>query len=163
MMNNYAEIKDVIEEYIKLMDLLIDFEQKKLNAVKEKDIQKLDNFLKEEQVYLLKLKGLDQKREGIQKKLGVEGLTYRQIIEKTEGTLRSELENSYEILAVKTKQFNETLNTLKSYIDIRLHTIEEFMKQLGAEPVKNVQTGIYDKISNNSGKAPEHYLKSTKA
>jgi len=90
-MNNYAEIKEVIEEYIKLMDLLIDFEQKKLNAVKDKDIQKLDSFLKEEQVYLLKLKGLDQKREGIQKKLGVEGLTYRQIIEKTEGTLRSEL------------------------------------------------------------------------
>ncbi len=87
-MEDYAEIRGIIDEYITLMDKLIDFEQEKLQAVKVKDLKKLDAFLKEEQAYLLKLRGLDQKREKLQKQLGAEGLTYRQIIERTEGDTR---------------------------------------------------------------------------
>lgn len=161
-MNNYMQIKDIIDEYIKLMDLLINFENEKLEAVKMKDINKLDTFLKEEQVYLLKLRGLDKKREDIQKNMGFEGMTYREIIQTSEGSLRSELENSYGILSAKTQQFNQILNTLKTHIDIRLHTIDTFMKRVGVEPSKNAQTGIYDSISRNEEKAPEYHIKSTK-
>ncbi|QAT42018.1 flagellar export chaperone FlgN [Aminipila luticellarii] len=162
-MEDYAEIRGIIDEYITLMDKLIDFEQEKLQAVKVKDLKKLDAFLKEEQAYLLKLRGLDQKREKLQKQLGAEGLTYRQIIERTEGDTRIEMENSYNILSEKTKQFNELLSTLKTYIGIRLHTIDEVMKQFGNESMQTDQTGIYDRIARNSEKAANRPIKFTKA
>lgn len=163
-MDNYMKIKDIMEEYIKLMDKLIDFEQEKLETIKEKNTELLDKFLKEEQVYLLQLRGLDQKRETIQKELNLEGLTYRQIIDKTESSIRSELEKSYNVLSEKTNQFKELLNTIKTYIDIKLHTIDAFKEKFGAEPSQNVQNGIYDKIANQQSSSNNHTskFKSTK-
>lgn len=167
-MNNYIEIKMIIDEYIKLMDKLIQFEQDKLEAIKSKQTEQLDAFLKEEQAYLLQLRGLDQKREATQKQLGIEGLTYRQIIgqiDQTEDSARSDFESSYELLSIKTKEFKEIINTIKTYIDIRLHTIDAFMEKVSAAPSQNVQTGIYDKISsqNNTINSQISKFKSTKA
>lgn len=167
-MNNYIEIKMIIDEYIKLMDKLIRFEQDKLEAIKSKHTEQLDAFLKEEQAYLLQLRGLDQKREATQKQLGIEGLTYRQIIgqiDQTEDSARSDFESSYELLSIKTREFKEIINTIKTYIDIRLHTIDAFMEKVSAAPSQNVQTGIYDKISsqNNTINSQISRFKSTKA
>lgn len=164
-MNNYMEIKEIIDEYIKLMDKLIGFEQEKLKAVETKNIEHLDSFLNEEQVYLLQLRGLDQKRETILKKSGMEGLTYRQIIngiDSSQSSVRSELENSFEILSVKTNQFKEIINTIKTYIDLRLHTIEAFMERFGAPPSQDAGTGIYDKIAGQSNTNNASRFKSTK-
>lgn len=167
-MNNYIEIKMIIDEYIKLMDKLIHFEQDKLEAIKSKQTEQLDAFLKEEQAYLLQLRGLDQKREATQKQLGIEGLTYRQIIgqiDQTEDSARSDFESSYELLSIKTKEFKEIINTIKTYIDIRLHTIDAFMEKVSVAPSQNVQTGIYDKISsqNDTINSQISRFKSTKA
>lgn len=159
-MQNFAHIQGIIDEYIELLEKLTIFEQQKLEAVSTKATEQLDNFLKEEQVYLLQLRGLDQKREKLQKDSGLEGLTYRQIIDKAQGTERTQLETSYEILSARTKVFKQTINTLKSYIDIRLHSIDEVRERFGA-PAPNTaqQDGIYnqigskpDTISHNSGK-----------
>lgn len=149
-MNNYIEIKKIMDEYIELMDKLISFEQEKLIAVETKNIELLDDFLKEEQAYLLQLRGLDQKRETTQKQLGIEQLTYRQIIDKVDVSLKHEFETSYEILSAKTKQFKEIINTIKTYIDIRVHTIDAFMEKFNVAPSQNAQTGIYNKIANQS-------------
>nr|WP_315024610.1 flagellar protein FlgN [uncultured Aminipila sp.] len=167
-MNNYVEIKEIMDEYIKLMDKLISFEQEKLEAIKDKKIDQMDMFLKEEQAYILQLRGLDGKREATQKRLGVEGLTYRQIInqiEQAEDSLRVELENSYQVLSIKTKQFKEIISTIKTYIDIRLHTIDAFIEKISTAPPQSVQSGIYDKIANQNDDVNNRIsrFKSTKA
>lgn len=167
-MNNYIEIKKIIDEYIKLMDKLISFEQEKLEAIKSKNVDQLDTLLKGEQAYLLQLRGLDQKREATQKQLGIEGLTYREIIgriDRTEDSLRNDFKSSYELLSIKTKQFKEIINTIKTYIDIRLHTIDAFMEKVSTAPSQSVQTGIYDKIAsqNDDINSQISRFKSTKA
>lgn len=153
-MNKYMQIKDIMDDYIFLMDELIRFEQDKLKAVENKEIEHLDSFLKAEQAYLLQLRGLDSKRETVMKAQGMEGMTYRQIInsiDTSEAELRSELESSYEELSVKTSQFQEIIQTLKTHIDLRLHTIEAFMNKFAGQPTESAQLGIYDKIAHQRG------------
>lgn len=165
-MNGYIEIKGIMDEYISLMDKLITFEKEKLQAIQGKKTEELDAFLKEEQAYLLQLRGLDQKREKIQKENGFEGMTYRQIIAKAQGDMQHDLDESFQQLDVKTKEFKELIKTINSYIDIKLHTIDAVMEKFGAEPpAKTPQSGVYDRISKEQETTPMglHKFKSTKA
>lgn len=155
-MDKYAEIKDIIAEYIVLMDRLINFEQNKLQAVQEKNNEQLDIFLKEEQVYLLQLRGLDQKRETTQKKFGMEGLTYRQIIDSSDGTIRNDLESAYSILSSKTIEFKSLMDTIKSYIDVRLHTIDALVGKFGGTPTQRTSVGIYDQVTGQPAESAKH-------
>ena len=165
-MEGYLKLKNIMDEYVALLDKLIAFEEKKLEAVKYAKIDELDRFLKEEQVHLLQFKGLDSKREKLQKELGFEGLTYKQIIAKTDGDLRQQLEDSFVVLENKTNHFKSLIRTISGCIDVKLHTIDATLEKFGAEPLaKPAQTtGIYDKINTDtSAPATGLRFKSTKA
>ena len=58
---------DLLEKLILLFDDLADVEQTKLDAVKERNVDTLNDCMKEEQAYLLQFRGLDKKRETLQK------------------------------------------------------------------------------------------------
>lgn len=165
-MEGYLKLKDIMDEYVALLDKLIAFEEQKLEAVKQAKIEDLDRFLKDEQVHLLQFKGLDAKREKLQAELGYEGLTYKQIISKTEGELRQQLEDSFVVLESKTNQFKGLIRTINSCIDVKLHTIEATLERFGAEPAAKPapQAGIYDKINTDTSAPPSGLrFKSTKA
>ena len=71
---------DLLEKLVLLFDDLTEIEQTKLEAVTKKDIDTLNDCMKEEQAYLLQFRGLDKKRESIQKDLGFENMKFSQII-----------------------------------------------------------------------------------
>ena len=54
---------DLLEKLVLLFDDLTEVEQTKLEAVTKKDIDTLNDCMKEEQAYLLQFRGLDKKRE----------------------------------------------------------------------------------------------------
>lgn len=161
-MENYKEVKSIIEEYIHLMDELIAFETKKLQVIANKDMDSLNKYMKEEQVYLLQLRGLDQKREAAQVKSGVAGLTYRQIIEKLDGSDKNEMEQLFQTLSTKTKEFKKTISTIKSYIDVKLHIIDTVMEKLGGNltSTPTVYNASGAQLSNT--KLPNGRFESTK-
>jgi hypothetical protein len=161
-MENYKEIKSVIDEYIKFMDELVTFEKKKLEVVSNKDMDSLNKYMKEEQVYLLQLRGLDQKREAAQAKLGVLGLTYRQIMEKMDGPDRAEMQDAYQLLSAKTKDFKNTINTIKSFIDLRLHIIDDVVGKLGGKNDSTSNTYGLSGVQLSSSKEPTGRFQSTK-
>ncbi|MBN7773738.1 MULTISPECIES: flagellar export chaperone FlgN [Bacillati] len=132
-MENYKEIQSVIDEYIQLMDKLIAFEQEKLDVISREDIELLNKYMKEEQVYLLQLRGLDQKREAAQEKCGVTGLTYKQIIEKMDGAEGNEMQEAYQILSSKTNEFRQIINTIRSHIEVKSHIIDHVIQKLGGK------------------------------
>ncbi len=146
-MEKFNDIHNIINEYITLMDKLIDFERSKLEAVQSKDNDLLNTFLKEEQVYLLQLRGLDQKRETTQRNLGIENLTYRDIISLAEGQEKENLQSSYDTLSIKTTEFKNLIETIKTHIEIKLHTIEATMEKFGGSSSADSNLGIYDKVS----------------
>lgn len=165
-MDGFIKIKGIMDEYTALMDILIAFEKEKLEAVKKKKTSELDDFLKKEQAYLLQLRGLDGKREKLQKEYGFEGMTYRQLIDKAESDIKRELQESFTALSAKTNEFRNIVKTINSYIDIQLHTIDAVLEKMGAPaPSRTEQTGIYDRIKQGQDAASGelHRFKPTKA
>ena len=76
MQKTLDDFIDLLEKLILLFDDLADVEQTKLEAATNKDIDTLSDCMKEEQVFLLQFRGLDKKRETIQKDLGFENMKF---------------------------------------------------------------------------------------
>ena len=80
-MNDFTAFSKIIEEFIALFDHLIPIEQEKLDAAVKNRITFVEDCMHKEQAAVLQLRGLEQKREAQQKLLGMEGYTFRQILE----------------------------------------------------------------------------------
>ncbi len=172
-MEQLKEIKDIMEEYIELLEALTEFEQRKFDALKAKDMEKLDTFLKEEQVHFLQLRGLDSKREKLLKEAGLEGKTYRQLLDLVEPSLKQEFQHSFDILSDKTDQLKDLIRTINIHIELQLHTIDTFRDRLAeAGHIKKsdlnsrIESGIYSDSGRNSAGHTEpssgHIFKSRK-
>lgn len=161
-MNNYKEIKAVIDEYIQLMDKMILFEKEKLEVLSRKDMDLLNKYMKEEQVFLLQLRGLDQKREAAQAKCGLVGLSYKQIIQQMDGPEGTEMQESYQILSSKTNEFKQIIGTIKSIIEVKSHIIENMVQKLGGrlDDVPSTYDGSGDSL--HSSKLQTGRFQSTK-
>lgn len=140
-MERFTEFKGLMDEYITLFDQLIAFESKKLDAIAANNVELLDLQMKDEQAYLLKLKGLDIKREKLQKQMSMENLSFREIISKLEGEKKVILQNSFEILTKRTEEMKAAANSTKLYIELHLHSLNLLISKLGG----NEQNTGYDK------------------
>lgn len=132
-MQHFTQFKNLIDEYIALFDQLIAFESKKLDAIAANDVELLDLQMKDEQAYLLKLKGLDIKREKLQKQMNMESLSFREIISKLDGESKEVLQKSFEILTRKTEEMKAAAKSTKSYIELHLHSLNLLISKLGGD------------------------------
>lgn len=161
-MSVFEEIKKQMEEYSHTFDVLLDFEQRKFNAVKQKDLDVIDEYLKEEQAYLLQLRGFDKKREVLLKANGYEGYTFRQVINEAAGEEKADLENLYVEIEQKLDRFKKLMQTIDSYIDLQLFSVESAIEMINEfEGKKEINT--YDKDAKSTPKEPQARFKSTKA
>ena len=70
-MNDFSAFIEIIEEFIQLFDELIPVEQEKLDAAIKNRITFVEECMNKEQAAVLKLRGLEQKRENAKKALGM--------------------------------------------------------------------------------------------
>ncbi len=122
---------DLAEKLILLFDDLTDIEQTKLEAVTEKNIDSLNECMKEEQAYLLQFRGLDKKREAIQKDLGVEKKKFSEIISMVEDKkYKEELEELFATLKETMDFYQQIHNNVKHLVEINLHSIDKTLEYL---------------------------------
>lgn len=116
---------DLLEKLILLFDDLTDVEQTKLNAIKKRDIDALNDCMKEEQAYLLQFRGLDKKRESMQKELGFENMKLTEIIPTLKDKqYKDEFQELYDALKETMNYYQQIHNSAKSIIETRLIGIE---------------------------------------
>ena len=120
----------VIRDTLKLFDDLISFENKKLDAIAANEVTILDQYMHDEQAYLMKMRSLDQKRENIQALLGMGGLPFREIIEKFDDSEKEVLQALYEELSTKTSELKDSIAATKRYIDLHLNAITTMIERL---------------------------------
>ncbi|MGP1570472.1 MAG: flagellar protein FlgN [Eubacteriales bacterium] len=158
----FEEVKNQMQEYSQTFDVLLEFEQRKFEAVKEKDLDVIDEYLKEEQAYLLQLRGFDQKREALLKANGYSGYTFRQIINEADGEEKADLENLYTEIEQKIDRFKKLMKTIDSYIDLQLFSVESAIEKIHEFEGKQ-QLNTYEKDAKSTPKEPKARFKSTKA
>jgi len=113
-----------------LFDALIVFENKKLDIISANDVDALDQSMKEEQAYILKMKGLDLKREQWQEKFGFQDLPLKQMAERFNGAEKEMLLSLHNALSVKSEELKSIIAAAKKYIDLHVNGIGILLDQL---------------------------------
>lgn len=129
-MSNIKEFNNIVMELIELLNNLITIEETKLNAVSENNLSKLDKCITEEQAYIMQLRGLDKKREQIQSSLGFENLTFSEIISNLPDIHKDECKDMYDQLLNKTNDFKSISSSVKTAIEVNLHSIDSIINKL---------------------------------
>lgn len=127
-----TELKDIIRELILLFEHLCEVEHKKLNTVEKNRITLLEECMNEEQAAILRLRGLDKRREQCMASLGFGSLTFRELLEKVPEEEKKELEPLFEQLSAKVKEFQELSDCAQAMININLHHINQAISQQAA-------------------------------
>lgn len=129
-MNDFTAFTKIIEELITLFDHLIPIEQEKLDAAVKNRVTFVEDCMHKEQAAVLQLRGLEQKRETEQRRLGMEGYTFRQILESApeEADVLNPL---FDQLAERVRSFQSVSASAKDIIEVNLHVIQTALASEG--------------------------------
>ena len=119
----------VIDDLVELFKELTQIEQIKMEAVKKNMVTYVEDCMNKEQAAVLKLRGLDKKREACQKAMGFEGFTFQQILDNTTGEENSQLRELFQTLSSHVSLFQDTNESARAMIEINLHNINKAIEQ----------------------------------
>lgn len=119
------EFKQIITELILLFEHLCEVEQRKLAVVQKSQVTYLEDCMNEEQAAILKMRGLDSRREKCQERLGWKGDSFRQILDKATDTERDELQPLFASLSHQVAAFRDLSDSAKTMIEINLHQVNK--------------------------------------
>ena len=123
----YEILKESAEVYKNFLEL----EYKKYDAIIKDDTAALDDIVANEQVYYMKMRGFEQKREKLIEIMGVKGKTLKQIIELSDEEQRPMLTEAYEELYKLILDTKKISNLCKTVIEVRLRRVHNAMNQMG--------------------------------
>lgn len=135
---------ELLKESIKIYKLFLELEYEKYTAVIKNDIIALDDIVSQEEVYYLKIKGLEHRREKLINLLGLSGKTLKEIIDSSEYEYKTILQEQYVELNNTIKELQKINSLLKTVIEVRLRKIDKEMIKLGEKE------NTYNNKSNNS-------------
>lgn len=127
-MEKYLDFIALIEEFIRLFESLTAIEQKKLDSAIENKITFVEECMNKEQALILRLRGLEQRREKLQHTLGLDNLTFRQIIEQAPPDAAGELKPLFDRLSRQVRDFQAVNESAKDVIALNLHKLQQTAK-----------------------------------
>ena len=119
--------KDLLEEFAGSIEQLAHtiegiarIEEEKAETASLGYHDRMDGILKREQVYILKLRGLEQKRLRLAEAMGWKGLTFRQILSQSTPEQAGRLSPLFTRLDSQIKHLREVKDTAERMIQVRL-------------------------------------------
>lgn len=124
------ELRDILREMIQLYKPCLDLEYDKHEAAIKNDIETLDRIVSEEQVFYMKMRGLEQKREKLFNSMNLGNRSLSEIIDTMEEKQDEfkKLQDELNDILAELKKIN-SLN--KTVIEVQLRRIDKAMKDLG--------------------------------
>ncbi len=118
------EFKEVIEELIAVFIELSGIANVKLSAAKNNRAATVEECLKKEQAVVMKLRGLEAKREKIQAEMGFEGLKFKEILEKLSEEEREDLLPYFDALSREIQLFDHANENVQTMLKVNLRNID---------------------------------------
>ena len=125
-MDHYTEFISLIHDFIDLFRSLTTVEQQKLDAAVANDLSILEDCMKKEQAFVLRLRGLEQQRDTLQRKLKMKGLKFREILSRVPDEVKEELTPLFQELSEKVRIFQSINASAQDAISVNLHKIQCF-------------------------------------
>lgn len=123
-MSEMLQFCNVIKKISTLLDLIISLENKKLDTIITNNVAQLDSIMKEEEVVILQFRGLEKKREMVQKDLGFPSLSFREIVEQSTPPHKETLTMHYQDINEKMKEVKAITDCTKKHIELHLHSLD---------------------------------------
>lgn len=123
-MHSLTNFTTLLEELISFTGSLIEIEAQKLESAQKNLVTFIEESMKKEQAAILKLRGLDRRREQIQDELGWSHLSFRDILSKASDQERAELEPRFQILTENLKVLKNTSESAADIMRTNLHDID---------------------------------------
>ena len=143
-MNDFSDFIKIMNEFINFFDELISIEQEKLDAAVNNRV----SFMHKEQAAILKLRGLEQKREKEQERLGMKEYTFRQILEHAPEDAASELNPLFDRLSEQVRLTQSLSGNIKDAIEVNLHVIQSSLS--GGTSGRETYSASGQKNNNNT-------------
>lgn len=135
-----SELKTILTDLSGLFDELILIENEKLDAAVNYKVVVLEECMKKEQAAILRLRGLDQKREAVQAANGWEGCSFREMIERVSEEAAEELRPAFRELETKIALFSSVNDDTNAAIRTNLHFVDSVVNANGAYPAQGQLT-----------------------
>ncbi len=140
-MKNYDEFYDFMEQYIEFYNQICDNEERKMEALASDDLTEINRILSEYQIFVKKTEQFENRRLELFKKLGLDGKTFRAIIEEENDENREELEDLF-------YSFRDAVMRTKEYNSKSLKIVRENVKTLGNVDYDEGDPACYDRHGN---------------
>lgn len=155
-MNDFTAFIKLIEEFVQFFDGLIPLEQEKLEAALKNRVSIIEDCMHKEQAAVLRLRGLEQKREKEQERLGLKDDTFRQILEKAPEDASSVLKPLFDRMSEQVRILQSISDSSKDAIEVNLHMIQSSLA--GNTPGRETYSASGKKNDNNK---PNHFTSRT--
>lgn len=136
----FQDYLKLLRDVGKTLEQLAAINQQKAAVVRENDLLKLDEVLKQEQALGLNLRGLEQRRLKLVPQLGLGGSALSDLPSKFPPELEleakktmTELQHSYDI-------YRSCADTARNSLELTLHRIDRFITAAGGDP-KDLDAG----------------------
>ncbi len=151
-MGDFTKFKTVIQDLVDLFNDLAEVEHKKLRAISDNNLKALEDSMKEEQAGIMRLRGLEKRREESQRDLGLSGLSFKEIIEKLDGEKVLAMGELYTSLEEALSIFNKNADSAKTAIETNLYSIDAVLAQLQNGKNDADKTGLGEKAKGFTSK-----------
>lgn len=138
---------EILKESADLYKIFLELEYKKYDIAIKDDIVALDDIVSKEQVFYLKMRGLEQKREKLIEEMGMKGKSIKEIIELSDEEQRPMLIEAYDELYKLILDVKKISKLCKTVIEVRMNRIHKAMSQLGEK--KNTYSNEEGKYNNS--------------
>lgn len=154
MSEPFQDYLKLLRDVGKALEQLAALNQQKAAAVRENDILKLDEALKQEQALGLNLRGLELRRLKLVPQLGLDGSSLSDLPSKAPPALELEARKTMTDLQRSYEIYRSCADMARNSLELNLHRIDKFItaaggnsKDLeagytppGVEPPKNMKT-----------------------
>lgn len=132
MENRYLTYLDLLEELGTSLEQLTALAQQKVEAVRKDDLTALDEILKQEQVFALSLRGLEQRRIKQIGELGLTDTTLSQLPGAYPNELQYQARQRVEKLRQQYGIYQSASEVVRHTLECNLHEIEKVIAAQGA-------------------------------
>lgn len=137
------EYRAFMERYVEFMEELSESSSEKYAALISYDAKKADHAVSQQQAMNMRLTQLEAQREAEQKKVGFDGLTFHQIIERLDGEQQEQFRKLF-------RRLESAINNTKYFNGKSMAFAQEGLHMLGAVATAG-QAGTY----GANGKRPD--------
>ena len=144
-MKNYDEFYDFMEQYTDFYAEVSENEKTKRDALASENLELINKVLADYQVFVSKAENYEKRREELFKKIGLDGKTFREIIDMETGDRREELEDLF-------FDFRDAVIAARDYNSRSLDIVKKNLKEMGMQDYDINDPACYDKSGNVSEK-----------